>query len=388
MVGGSARLWVENLTLTNFRNYRNASLVLGPEPIILIGLNGSGKTNLLEAISLLVPGQGLRRAAFSEIPGPYGNGDWSVAARVHNKDGFNEIGTGQIPVVENSVGPSGRIVRINGVSKQGSGALAGYADASWVTPSMDSLFTGPSSERRRFLDRIVLNFEPEHARRYSAYERAMQQRNRLLSDNIRENGVFSGLESVMAEMAVAIAAARVHIVSELKTIAVKRRLYNESTPFPWAEFSIQGSLETDLESIPAVDVEDRYVAALRDSRERDRIAGRTLEGPHRSDFIISHGPKKIPARLCSTGEQKALLLGLVLAHIELASLYQRGRVPILLLDEVTAHLDEDRRAALCNEILKLGCQAWLTGTDLQAFEALTGQARVVRVNEGKFTLLP
>lgn len=383
MEDANARLWVERLTLTNFRNYQSASLELGPEPVVLIGMNGSGKTNLLEATSLLTPGQGLRRSAYNEIARASGDGSWSVAALIKNENGFNEIGTGLLPLEEtHSHVSSGRTVRINGETKQGSGALAGYVDISWVTPAMDSLFSGPSSERRRFLDRIVLSFVPEHARRFSAFERAMQQRNRLLTDNVTDKALFIGLEGVMAETAVAIAAARSHVVSELIKLNERRRSHDMNSPFPWAEIALEGVLESDLENSAALDVEDHYMALLHNGRERDRAAGRTLEGPHRTDLIVNHGPKSIPARLCSTGEQKALLLGLILSHAELASLNGRGRVPILLLDEVTAHLDEDRRGALCKEILRLGSQAWMTGTDLKAFEGFGEQARAIVVEEG------
>mgnify|MGYP006275901547 CR=1 FL=1 len=388
MEDARACLWVERLTLTNFRNYPSVSLELGPEPVVLIGTNGSGKTNLLEATSLLVPGQGLRRAAYSDISRASGDGSWSVAALIRNEMGLNEIGTGLVPSAEphSQVG-SGRVVRLNGVTKQGSGALAGYMDISWLTPAMDSLFSGPSSERRRFLDRIVLSFVPEHARRFSAFERAMQQRNRLLTDQVTDNSLFAGLEEVMAEMAVAIAAARTHVVSELKKLNESRRSQMTDSLFPWADLSLEGSLECNLENSAAIDVEDFYMGLLRNGRERDRAAGRTLEGPHRTDFIVFHGPKSIPARQCSTGEQKALLLGLVLSHAELASLNQAGRVPVLLLDEVTAHLDEHRRSALCKEILRLGSQAWMTGTDLKDFEAFGNQAQAVSVHEGHLTRL-
>ncbi|MFM7084033.1 MAG: DNA replication/repair protein RecF [Hyphomicrobium sp.] len=383
-----ANRWVERLTLTNFRNYQSAILELSPQSVILIGMNGSGKTNLLEATSLLAPGQGLRRAPYNEISRASGEGGWSVAALIQGESGCDEIGTGLLPSGEtNSNISSGRIVRINGVTKQGSGALAGYVDISWVTPSMDSLFTGPSSERRRFLDRIVLSFVPEHARRFSAFERAMQQRNRLLIDNVTDKALFLGLEGVMAQMAVAIAAARTHVVSDLVKLNESRRSLSKNSPFPWAKIALEGTLETNLENTPALDVEDYYMSLLHNGRERDRAAGRTLEGPHRTDFIVFHGPKSIPARLCSTGEQKALLLGLVLSHAELASLNQGGRVPILLLDEVTAHLDADRREGLCREILRLGSQAWMTGTDFKAFEAFGGEAQALLVHEGDLSPL-
>jgi DNA replication and repair protein RecF len=380
MADAAPRLWVERLTLTNFRNYESATLELGPEPVVLAGANGSGKTNLLEAVSLLAPGQGLRRAAYADIARTTGDGSWSVAAKVHTDLGAVDIGTGIAAGAENA---AGRIVRIDGVTKPGSGVLADYVEVAWLTPAMDGLFTGPGSERRRFLDRLILCFDAEHGRRASRFERAMQQRNRLLSDDVRDHARFQGLEDVMAETGVAIAAARAEAAAALGVISERRRARDQASAFPWAVIGVEGTLEVDLGSKPALDVEERYKAALRTGRERDRAAGRTLEGPHRSDLLVEHGPKAMPARLCSTGEQKALLLGLVLSHAELTAERQSGRAPILLLDEVTAHLDAARRAALFEEILAIGTQAWMTGTDAEAFSALGGRARFLAVEEGR-----
>ncbi len=380
MADAAPRLWVERLTLTNFRNYESATLELGPEPVVLAGANGSGKTNLLEAVSLLAPGQGLRRAAYADIARATGDGSWSVAAKVHTDLGAVDIGTGIAAGAENA---TGRIVRIDGVTKPGSGVLADYVEVAWLTPAMDGLFTGAGSERRRFLDRLILCFDAEHGRRASRFERAMQQRNRLLSDDVRDNARFQGLEDVMAETGVAIAAARAEAAAALGAISERRRARDQASAFPWAVIAVEGTLEANLGSMPALDVEERYKAALRSGRERDRAAGRTLEGPHRSDLVVEHGPKAMPARLCSTGEQKALLLGLVLSHAELTAERQSGRAPILLLDEVTAHLDAARRAALFQEILAIGTQAWMTGTDAEAFSALGGRARFVAVDEGR-----
>lgn len=375
------RLWVERLTLTNFRNYAGTTLELGPEPVVLTGANGAGKTNLLEAVSLLAPGQGLRRAAYADIARVPGDGSWSLAARVHTDIGPVDIGTGLAPQPPGGDPATGRIVRIDGVTKSGSGVLADYVEVAWLTPAMDGLFTGPASERRRFLDRLILCFDAEHGRRASRFERAMQQRNRLLADNVRDAARFEGLEDLMAETGVAIAAARAEAAAALSAKSEQRRARDLSSPFPWARIAVEGTLEAGLLHHAALDVEENYRAALRSGRERDRAAGRTLEGPHRSDLIVGHGPKDMPARLCSTGEQKALLLGLVLSHAELAGERQDGRTPILLLDEVTAHLDGLRREALCAEILRLGTQAWMTGTDRDSFSGLAGRASFVPVGE-------
>lgn len=388
MADAAPRLWVERLTLTNFRNYAGVSLELGPEPVVLAGPNGSGKTNLLEAVSLLAPGQGLRRAAYADLARVPGDGGWSIAAKVHTDLGAIDIGTGIAAGAAASQAASGRIVRIDGVTKAGSGVLADYVEVAWLTPSMDGLFTGPGSERRRFLDRLILCFDAEHGRRAARFERAMQQRNRLLSDEIRDNARFQGLEDVMAETGVAMAAARLEASVALQAISERRRARDLDSAFPWAKIAVEGTLEADIAAMPALDVEERYKATLRTGRERDRAAGRTLEGPHRSDLVVEHGPKAMPARLCSTGEQKALLLGLVLSHAELTAERQGGRAPILLLDEVTAHLDAARRAALFDEIVAIGTQAWMTGTDAEAFSALRGRALFLAVDDGRAGVWP
>ncbi len=377
-------LWVERLTLTDFRNYTQIALEAGPEPQVLVGANGAGKTNLLEAISLLAPGRGLRRAAFPELVRGASDGGWVVAARVHTHIGKVEIGTGLMASQGAGEGSS-RVVRIDGERVGGSGTLAEYVEMVWLTPAMDSLFMGPASERRRFLDRLILCFDPSYRTRAGRFERAMQQRNRLLVGGVRDVTRFEGLELVMAETGTAIAAARAEAVAGLCSITAERQARDPNSPFPWAGLAIEGSLEADLAGLAAVEVEDAYAAVLSDTRERDRAAGRTLHGPHRSDLLVSHGPKELPARLCSTGEQKALLLGLVLAHAELVARRCDGVAPILLLDEITAHLDAARRAALFDEILRLGAQAWMTGTEQVAFAALRENARFWQVEDGALT---
>jgi len=255
----------------------------------------------------------------------------------------------------------------------------------WVTPAMDGLFTGPASERRRFLDRLILCFDRGYRTRVGQFERAMQQRNRLLADGVKDSARLGGFEIMMAETGVAIAAARLEVVAALSAVIKARRGREPGSPFPWATLAVEGTLETDLGMRPAVDIEDAYQKRLTETRERDRAAGRTLEGPHRSDLVTGHGAKAMPAKLCSTGEQKALLLGLVLAHAELVALRQAGVVPILLLDEVSAHLDEVRRAALFTEILRLGAQAWMTGTEAHAFNALHSRAQIWQLDSGRAT---
>jgi DNA replication and repair protein RecF len=372
---------VRQLRLTNFRNYRDLALRAGPGPVVLTGPNGSGKTNLLEAVSLIAAGQGLRRAAFPELA-RVGSSDWAVAATVETPRGPVDIGTG---LTGEANGRSGRIVRINGADQTGSGSLAGLVDIFWLTPAMDGLFAGPASERRRFLDHLIPSFDPGYRPQIGQFERAMQQRNRLLADDLREPVQFAGLEQIMAETGVAIAAARAAAVAELRAAIEARRSAAVGSAFPWATLALAGTLETALATRPAVDVEDGYAASLREMRERDRAAGRTLEGPHRSDLVVGHGPKSMPANACSTGEQKALLIGLVLAHADLIRRRREGAAPILLFDEIAAHLDPLRRAALLDELVALGTQVWLTGTDREAFARLENRAQFHHVEAGKIT---
>jgi DNA replication and repair protein RecF len=385
----SSGLWVERLALTNFRSYATAVVETDAGPQVIAGANGSGKTNLLEALSLLAPGQGLRRAPFSDLArtGAGGDGSFAVSARAHALAGPADIGTG-LAAGSGAGERSGRLVRIDGTTQSGSGVLADYLEIVWVTPAMDGLFTGPASERRRFLDRLILCFDPAYRTIASRFERAMTSRNRLLADGVRDNAQLSGFERVMAETGVAVAAARLEAVAAMGGIVDKRRTRNPNSAFPWSLFRLEGRIEDDLQRLSAVEAEDAYARTLSDMRERDRAAVRTLDGPHRSDLFVEHGPKALAARHCSTGEQKALLLGLVLAHAELLTERQEGASPILLLDEITAHLDADRRAALFAEILRLAAQAWMTGTDEEAFAGLSGRARFWCAEEGKIAPRP
>ena len=377
-----AAAWVERLSLTNFRNYAEVELRVTAAPVVLLGHNGAGKTNLLEAVSLLAPGQGMRRAAYIDLARAGGHGDWAVAARIQTQDGAIDIGTGVQPTTTSAPPVTGRIVRIDGVPQSGSGALADYVDMAWLTPSMDGLFTGPAGDRRRFLDRLILCFDPGYRTRAAQFERAMRQRNRLLEHGVREAAQFNGLEQIIAETGVAIAAVRAEAVAGLVSTIAARRAVNADSPFPWAEIALDGDLERMLQERPAIEVEDAYAQMLARGRERDRAAGRTLDGPHRTDLVVAHGPKGQAARLCSTGEQKALLIGLVLAHAQMLAERRERGAPILLLDEIAAHLDDLRRAALFDEILDLGLQAWMTGTDANAFSALAGRATFVAVEDG------
>jgi DNA replication and repair protein RecF len=309
-----------------------------------------------------------------------------VAARINSRLAEVDIGTGLAPSAQRSSDRAGRIVRIDGETASAT-SLSDYLDMVWLTPAMDGLFTGPASDRRRFLDRLILCFDHGHGRLAGRFEKAMQSRNRLLADGIRDNAQLAGFEQQMAEAGVAMAAARGEAIAALAEVIEQRRARDAASPFPWSTVAIDGTLERRVSQSPALEVEDEYAQTLRDMRERDRAAGRTLEGPHRADLVVGHGPKAMPAHLCSTGEQKSLLLGLVLAHAELIATRGEGAAPILLLDEVTAHLDEHRRAALFAEILRLGSQAWMTGTDAEAFSPLAADARFWRVDDSRVTAL-
>jgi DNA replication and repair protein RecF len=381
-----ARVWVERLQLTSYRNYLQLSMNVGPQPVVLCGPNGSGKTNLLEALSLLTSGQGLRRSPYPELIHA-GSLAWSVSARLQTSAGTLDIGTG-VSGGSDGAKASGRIVRIDGEDQSGSGVLDNHVEMVWLTPAMDGLFTAAGSDRRRFLDRLIACFDPGYRTRLGQFERAMQQRNRLLAEDVRDTAHFRGFERIMADTGVAIAASRAAAVAELQAAINRRRNATLGAVFPWAELALAGNLESDLACRPAIEVEDDYFRVLERGRERDRAAGRTLEGPHRSDLIVGHGPKEMPAKVCSTGEQKALLIGLVLAHADLVKQRRNGAAPILLLDEIAAHLDPLRRMALFEEIVALGSQVWMSGTDPEAFAGLANRAQHHRVEDARVWRLP
>ncbi len=374
-----ARLWVEQLKLTDFRNYNKLNMELDPSPVVLVGDNGAGKTNVLEAVSLLAAGHGLRRATYAEIARMDGRGGWAVAARLHGGTGAVEIGTG---LTEPGDEGGGRIVRIDGATVRGTAKLGELVRMVWLTPAMDGLFTGPASDRRRFLDRLIQSLDPGHRSEAARFERAMRQRNRLFEMHENRGTVFEGLETQLAEAGVAIAAARLEAVERLGGLLAERPDEGAERPFPWSTLALEGLLEQRLADEAAVEVEDFYRRKLAENRERDRAAKRTLEGPHRSDLIVGYGPKHVLARSCSTGEQKALLVGLILAHSELVKQHFGGLAPLLLLDEIPAHLDAERRLALFGEIARLGAQAWMTGTDGAVFEPLRKTAQIFTVADG------
>lgn len=369
------RNWVEQLSLHQFRNYQSLKLTLSPKPVVLVGSNGAGKTNLLEAVSLLSPGQGLRRATTADLANFTGNGDWAVSAKIHGAMGEAQIGTGVTGASASET--VRRKIRLDGETLSSSTPLGQSMQILWLTPAMDGLFTGAASERRRFLDRLMLVFNPETRKQWNNFERAMRQRNKLLETHETSDYMFVGLEIQMAEYGVALAASRLEAIERLRGVIHDHM--DEESAFPFATLALEGVLEKALETKAAVDVEDEYRLILRESRVQDRAAKRTLEGPHRTDLVVGHGPKAMPAKFCSTGEQKALLTGLILAHARLVHDKAGGFAPLLLLDEIAAHFDEKRRHALFEEILKLKCQAWMTGTDAASFEFFGKNAQIFTV---------
>ena len=379
----ATRIWLEQLKLTHFRNYSSLALNLDQRHVVLTGENGAGKTNLLEAVSFLSPGRGLRRTSYDRVSQALGADDpqagtWTVFAAMQGAEGPVNIGTG---LAANPTGvDTQRKVHLNGASAKSAESLLEHSRIVWLTPSMDGLFTGPASDRRRFLDRMVLAIDPTHGRRVSNFEKAMRGRNKLLESDGANNSWMDGIEAQLAETGVAIAFARRELVALLQSIIAKTTAQSDDL-FPNADITLDGTLEDLIREGAAADLEDSYRALLCRNRPRDRAAGRTLEGPHRSNLLVRHGPKNMEAALCSTGEQKALLLGLILAHAQLVGDIS-GMAPILLLDEVAAHLDESRRAGLFDAIDRLGCQAWMTGTDAPMFAALGERAQFFTVADG------
>lgn len=364
---------LSRLKLTDFRNYAEAALPLDGRHVVLTGENGAGKTNLLEAVSFLSPGRGLRRAVLSDVTRVGAAGGFTIFADVDGMDGEVSIGTGIEPGEGESVT---RKLRINGTPAKSTEELTDHLSVLWLTPAMDGLFTGGSSDRRRFLDRLVLSLDPAHGRRASDFERAMRSRNRLLSEGRFDPSWLSAIEAQMAGLGIAMAAARQEMLGLLRRLSAN----SGETPFPTPVLTLEGFMDGAMDR-PAADLEEAYLEMLRNGRGRDAAAGRTLDGPHRSDLLVRHREKDMEAERCSTGEQKALLIGLVLAHARLTA-DMTGYAPILLLDEIAAHLDEGRRAALFDLVHGLGGQSFMTGTDRGMFSALADRAQFFTVAHG------
>lgn len=374
-------VWLRRLLVTQFRSYAQAELRLTQAPVVLMGPNGAGKTNLLEAISLLSPGRGLRRARLGEIdrrrPGAAAAAQpWAVAATVMTPEGPRDLGSGRDPAQQENSARERRLVKVDGDLARGQQALAEILSVVWLTPQMDGLFREGASGRRRFLDRLVYGFDAEHSARCNAYDHALRERARLLKAGHADAAWLASLEESLATRGVAIAAARLAMVERLQ-----RACEEAEGPFPKADLSLDGVVEDWLREGPALAAEDRLRDGLARSRRQDADSGGAGLGPHRSDLLARHAGNGMAAEFCSTGEQKALLIAVLLAHARLLTL-ERGSTPLLLLDEVAAHLDATRRAALYAEILGLGAQAWLTGTDAADFEGLAGRAQFFAVHDG------
>lgn len=370
-------LTIERLSLANFRNHGALSIDThrGRQIVVVTGPNGSGKTSLLEAVSLLVPGRGLRQGALADFKrrasATPSAESWAVAADLRGPWGSFSIGTGPDP---NKAGTDKRIVHIDGRQTRGQNSLAEHVAMAWITPDMDRMLSDGPSARRKLIDRLAYSFDPAHNGRVHRYDKAMRERLRLLREGGRDAIWLESLENEMAQTGVAIAAARLHLLADL------RRCIEETLgAFPQALLALQGVVESGVESSPALLVEDRLREDLARSRREDAETGTCSVGPHRSDLIVVHATHRSPASQCSTGEQKALLIAIMLAYLR-ALARHRGFSPIFLLDDIAAHLDETRRLALFEEILTIGAQTWITGTDLSPFSSILSHARHVKMS--------
>ena len=368
--------FVRSLSLHHFRCYAQARLdeVTGGL-VVLTGPNGAGKTNILESVSLLTPGRGLRNATHDEIQMRGARDGWAVSALIDNGGVPTQIGTGH------DVMSSKRTVKINGAVAKSQMALADYLACLWLTPQMDRIFLDSAGGRRRFLDKLIFTFDSAHAGRVTRYENAMSGRSKILKEEKFDTAWVKSLEVQMAETGVAIAAARLDFVQRLqKACDLAGRA--EETWFPKARLAIHGTVEELLQKRPAVEVEELFAHQLEQSRARDHETGGAATGPHKSDLLVRYAAKDMQADQCSTGEQKSLLIGIVLAHARLMQ-RDRGAPPILLLDEVAAHLDEQRRAALFDLLIELGGQIWMTGTDESLFSSAKNRAQFWRIEQAK-----
>jgi DNA replication and repair protein RecF len=372
---------VLRLTLSNFRSYHAASLKVDARQVVLVGPNGAGKTNLLEAISFLAPGRGLRRATIEEVAFQEGDGSWAVSAEVEGALGLATLGTGVEPPQEGAA--QQRRYRIDQEPAGSAAAFSDHLRVIWLVPAMDTLFTGAPSERRRFLDRLALAVDAEHGSRVNALDRALRSRNRLLENPRPDPHWLDAVEHETAELAVAVAGLRAETVQRLSAVLDSRR----DSEFPPVEIALDGWMERLMPGHKAIEIEERYRAVLRDNRARDAAAGRTLDGPHLTDLSVFYPRKRVAARDASTGEQKALLIGLILAHAQLTA-DMSGAGPVLLLDEVLAHLDPSRRAALHGELGRLGGQVWMTGADPALFAEIGAEAAIIDVVSGRLEARP
>ncbi len=367
-------LSLSTLSLHHFRNYEHARVEVSSAPVVLYGHNGAGKTNILEAISLLAPGRGLRGAKLAELNPAIGGKNWVVTARLNGAEGEVLIGTGRD--AENDSDKERREVRVDGRPAKAGADLARHIRLLWLTPQMEQLFQGSNSEARRFLDRLTYHFDDEHASHVNAYETSMRERNKLLEKN-GDAAWLSAIEHAMAQKASAIAASR------LSALTTLNNTIGESTlSFPKPHLKVKGEVEELISNgVSALQAEDYLVASLAANRNLDRGAGRTLVGTHRSELVVTHREKNMEASQCSTGEQKALLLSIILAQSRAGARWN-GITPIILLDEVVAHLDPSRRLELFDEIHSSGAQVWMTGTDASLFDGMRAFGQFFEVKNG------
>lgn len=399
-------IYLKQLKLVDFRNYTSLNLTCSCTPVILVGPNGAGKTNLLESISLLGPGQGLRNASYADLARLETDGAWSISAHVEGYYGPVVIGTGMqspgLPSAENDVliaskttpatQRNKKVYRLNGAKAPSSNYLLDHLRIISLTPTLDAIFTGTPAKRRRFVDQLITVLMPQYRTQLAQFERARRQRNRLLETGSNDHIQFASLERLIAETGTAISAIRVEFAGKITALG-KKLWSGESVSaqtmqaFPHPGVSIEGEIENRLETDSALETEDYFLTQLANRRSEDRLRGSTSLGPHRSDLKVMHIPSGKPARMCSTGQQKALLLGLILLHAQLVSSQMDDVFPLVLLDEVAAHLDENHRRALFTHISQTGGQFWLTGTDEKLFAPFDGQCQYFGVDDGVITSL-
>lgn len=365
---------VTALRLRNFRSYDQMGLsALSPSFVVLTGPNGAGKTNILEAISFLSPGKGMRSADLGDVQNRDMRVPWGISAQIASRYGDITLATMKDPEKNR------RAVHVQGEPAKSQNILADYLSCLWLTPQMDRLFLDASSARRRFLDRMVFSFDAGHAGRITRYENAMGQRSRLLKEGRATPAWLDSLESQMAQAGIAVAAARADFVDRLQKVCNRR----SGSDFPVADLSVSGFVEDSLARLSALGTEALFRETLCRNRAEDAVTGGAGVGIHRSDFIVSYRAKSMPATACSTGEQKALLIGMILAHADLM-MAEKGDPPILLLDEVAAHLDPARRAALYAHLSEIGGQVWMTGTEAEIFAGIPHNSSLFLLHEGQF----
>ncbi len=355
MILDNSALFVENLNLTNFRNYESTSINIGQNSVIITGNNGAGKTNILEAISLLTPGSGIRRATTKDFIKQNSDGIWGISSECNTMVGKTSIGTGF-----NEKNPNRRAVKINGVFTN-QNTLSDYLSCVFLTPQMDRLWIENPSNRRKFIDRIIFGYDPAHSGRISAYEKSLRNRSNALKNGIDDNMWLSAMEKDIANRGVAIASSRMNIIERLNEFISK-----PLKPFPSSILKCDGVIENWLSNFSASDTEDKFIQHLKSSRPQDTITGGAEIGVHKSDIIATNLEKNISANLCSTGEQKSLLIRIILGNLQMQKL-DTGLMPILLLDEVCAHLDNEKLTALFENITELNPQVWYTATEYKKF---------------------